>query len=216
MTAKTIKRISTSNKRGNGTRPAWRRDPEGRRQRVLDAAARLFGNHAYREVTTSLIASSAGVAEGTLFHHFGSKDALLAEASARYGQGFADAMFAGLTPDRDVPDVASVIRRAFAYVRFNQPSFGIFLLTDEAGSTRGAKRANREAIVTRLATLFALWSERKQMREADPEILAELCFGLVEAALRECYAGGHVDDAREARYIREVSQCIRSMLRPAA
>lgn len=195
-------------------KPAWRRDPEGRRRRVLDAAARLVGMHGYRAVTTSMIAAEAGIAEGTLYHYFRTKDALLCAAAARYGQGFAEAMFGGFDPEAGVPDPEQVIARAFAYVRFSDPGFGAFLLADDPGQSLPAKRANRDEIVARLSTLFAAWSGRGWMRKADPRVLAELAFGLVEAGLRECYARGPVDDERERRYITEVGDCVRGILAP--
>jgi AcrR family transcriptional regulator len=210
-------RARTEKRRGRGRapRPAWRKDPGGRQQRVLDAAARLFGANDYHTVTTAKIAAAAGVAEGTIYHHFGSKDGLLREAASRYGRGFADAMFAGFTPEAGVPDVEAVIRRAFAYVRFTDPSFGIFLLADGAEPPLSAKRANRDEIVSRLAGLFTVWVTQNQIRRAEPRILAELCFGLVEAGLRQCYALAPVDDDIEKRYVAEVSKCVRGMLAPA-
>ncbi|HET7631661.1 MAG TPA: TetR/AcrR family transcriptional regulator [Gemmatimonadaceae bacterium] len=57
------------------------------RDRILEAAARVYALHGYRGSTTRLIANEAGVNEVTLFRTFGSKDSLL-EALAR---GHADA-----------------------------------------------------------------------------------------------------------------------------
>jgi AcrR family transcriptional regulator len=51
-----------------------------KRALILEAAARLFGNHGYRGTTTRRIALEAGVSEVTLFRQFGTKDALLREA----------------------------------------------------------------------------------------------------------------------------------------
>ena len=51
-----------------------------KRERILEAAARIFGDHGYRGATTRLIALEAGVSEVTLFRRFGTKDALLREA----------------------------------------------------------------------------------------------------------------------------------------
>jgi AcrR family transcriptional regulator len=45
---------------------------------VLVAAAELFGARGYAATSTKEIAARAGVAEGTLFKHFGSKDKLFA------------------------------------------------------------------------------------------------------------------------------------------
>lgn len=50
------------------------------RQKILDAAARLYGEAGFRGATTRRIAIEAGVNEVTLFRIFGSKASLLAEA----------------------------------------------------------------------------------------------------------------------------------------
>lgn len=47
-----------------------------RRDAILDVASRLFAEKGYNNTTTAEIAQEAGVAEGTLYHHFGSKDGI--------------------------------------------------------------------------------------------------------------------------------------------
>jgi AcrR family transcriptional regulator len=47
------------------------------RERILEAAARVYSKHGFRGATTRLIAAEAGVNEVTLFRTFGSKGALL-------------------------------------------------------------------------------------------------------------------------------------------
>lgn len=46
------------------------------RQRILDAATRVYAQHGFRGATTRLIANEAGVNEVTIFRTFGSKAAL--------------------------------------------------------------------------------------------------------------------------------------------
>jgi AcrR family transcriptional regulator len=50
------------------------------RSRLLDAAARVYGELGFRGATTRRIADEAGVNEITLFRHFGSKDTLIDQA----------------------------------------------------------------------------------------------------------------------------------------
>ena len=52
-------------------------DPHGK---LLDAAARVYGEFGFRGATTRRIADEAGVNEITIFRHFGSKEALINEA----------------------------------------------------------------------------------------------------------------------------------------
>lgn len=49
------------------------------RARIFAAAAELFSKHGYQVTTVDRIASHAGVAKGTFFVHFKSKDAVIAE-----------------------------------------------------------------------------------------------------------------------------------------
>jgi TetR/AcrR family fatty acid metabolism transcriptional regulator len=48
-----------------------------KRERIIAAAAKLFGNKGYHDTTTAEIAESAGVAAGTIYIYFSSKEELL-------------------------------------------------------------------------------------------------------------------------------------------
>lgn len=49
------------------------------RNKLIEAAARVYGEYGFRGATTRRIAEEAGVNEVTIFRHFGSKDALIQE-----------------------------------------------------------------------------------------------------------------------------------------
>ena len=53
------------------------------RERIIEAASRVYSLHGFRGATTRLIANEAGVNEVTLFRIFGSKAALLNEVAQR-------------------------------------------------------------------------------------------------------------------------------------
>jgi AcrR family transcriptional regulator len=55
------------------------------RQRILQAAAQVFGELGYARATTRGIAAAAQVTEVTLFRHFGSKEKLFIEVVQQYG-----------------------------------------------------------------------------------------------------------------------------------
>jgi len=56
-----------------------RRDPKGTRDRLVRAALELFTTQGYHTSTTPEIAAKAGVAEGTIYRHFASKEQMLNE-----------------------------------------------------------------------------------------------------------------------------------------
>jgi AcrR family transcriptional regulator len=53
--------------------------PKNKKQQLLDTALTLFVNQGIYATSTASIAKTAGVANGTLFHHFSSKDVLVLE-----------------------------------------------------------------------------------------------------------------------------------------
>lgn len=64
--------------------------PNGK-QRIVEAAERLFAGHGFSGVSAAEIAKAAGVAHGLLFHHFGAMDDLYAEVSRVAAERMDDA-----------------------------------------------------------------------------------------------------------------------------
>ncbi|MEU7635090.1 MULTISPECIES: TetR/AcrR family transcriptional regulator [unclassified Streptomyces] len=69
----------------SGTAGEHRRDAQGTRRLLLDAASELFAERGYERATVRDIASRAGVNQALLFRYFGSKKALFGEVMARGG-----------------------------------------------------------------------------------------------------------------------------------
>ncbi len=179
-------------KKPDGNRPAagsWKKDPDARRRRVLDEATALFATRGFARVSTGDIARAAGVSEGSVFHYFGSKQQLLRAVGERYGVEFAAAMFDGVeaVPSRET--VREVVGRAFGFVEKSWPGFGLFLLSDDPSSAPLAQKANREAVTRAVEAVLETWSASGVIDGVDAEVVADLLFGLVEAALRACFAG---------------------------
>ncbi|WP_460406909.1 TetR/AcrR family transcriptional regulator [Actinophytocola sediminis] len=64
--------------------PRWRRlEPDQRREQILTCAVELFGERPYAAVSTTELASRAGVARGLINHYFGTKRKLYLEVVRR-------------------------------------------------------------------------------------------------------------------------------------
>ncbi|MCG9722085.1 TetR/AcrR family transcriptional regulator [Shewanella sp. Isolate7] len=63
-----------------------------KKQAILDTALQLFVSQGFHGTSTATIAREAGVATGTLFHHFPSKEQLLEQLFLSVKQEFADAI----------------------------------------------------------------------------------------------------------------------------
>lgn len=68
-----------------------------KKENILNAALELFANEGYNTISTSKIAKKAGVSEGLIFRHFGSKkgllDALVKDAEQKIYQLVAPILF---------------------------------------------------------------------------------------------------------------------------
>ena len=96
---------------------ARRYDPAETKQRVLAAAHMLFSTKGFASTGTADIAREADVSEGSIFYHFGSKKALLAELGVRHGRMMIEAMEAGDALEDLEPGI--IIPRVFAFCRDN-------------------------------------------------------------------------------------------------
>jgi AcrR family transcriptional regulator len=189
---------------------SWRQDPEGRRARIRDAATREFARVGFREARLDRIAKAAGVAEGTVYHQFGSKLGLLVAVGEEYGRGLARVAFSGLGADPLPNEVETIVRNVFSYVRETDGSLAAFLLSQDPLEGGPAQDANRSQMVEAIEARLAFWIEKGIVRPTDTRVAAEIQFGLVESALRDCFLrrGGEGEET----YVREVTRCLAAYL----
>src|SRR5271167_1006603 len=74
--------------------PRYRRMPprprsEGKRAKIVDAAMRHFAEQGYHAARVGDIAAALGIAKGSIFQHFGSKDGLFFEVYKRAVRSFS-------------------------------------------------------------------------------------------------------------------------------
>lgn len=77
----TIRRAGTILSLKGGAAVRTVKEPEVRREEILEAAARLFGERGYDAVSISDIARSLGIAQGLCYRYFPGKGALYAAAA---------------------------------------------------------------------------------------------------------------------------------------
>ncbi len=73
-----------------------------KKQALLDTALALFVSQGFYATSTASIAKQAGVATGTLFHHFSSKDELMQQLFLSIKQEFADAITSQINQQSDL------------------------------------------------------------------------------------------------------------------
>ena len=81
------------------TKPATRRrrvtkHPDVRREELLDIAWELCRSDGFETMSVDQVTQVAGVAKGTFYHYFASKDAMLEQLVERFGEGLFDQLSA--------------------------------------------------------------------------------------------------------------------------
>ncbi|MHC6219513.1 TetR/AcrR family transcriptional regulator [Arthrobacter sp. MMS24-S77] len=91
------------------------------RDEILDAASELFTSQGFANTSTRAIADAVGIRQSSLYHHFGTKDDILAElldGTVAGGLAFASAVHAGPPPSD--PRTAAARLHAVALYDGNQ------------------------------------------------------------------------------------------------
>lgn len=185
-------------------------DP-GKHDTILLAARHVFLERGYLQTRMSDIAERAGVATGTLYLYFASKEALVLALSEQFFETLAE-VIAPATKHQDMhAAIADAVRLSLAHIVEHQDLLRLTRL--DAGLADALRRplpARRE-YHARLATQLAWRMTQGQVRRYDPLILAELISGLVERAAEVCLLQGGGDTAR---YQTEVVRMLQHALLP--
>jgi TetR/AcrR family fatty acid metabolism transcriptional regulator len=138
-----------------------------RSRAILTTASRLFAAKGYANATTSEIAREAGVAEGTLYHHFGSKDGIFLTLFDETLDGFLsglDALLAREMSGRET--LAALSRFWYDYVSRHQERF-LILQRDFPPHLTVKHLANGSPQRARLDRITALFSRTLARGKAD-------------------------------------------------
>jgi AcrR family transcriptional regulator len=176
-----------------------------RTREILTAAHKLLEQRGPEAMTMEEIAADAGVAKGTLYLYFQSKDDLIQALITRVGENILRDMEAALqapgTPPEKLVRVVSVLLEYLNRERLLFPIYARELLRGERKSRGGFRRRfeeMEEEFVTLVTRLFAEGIAAGQFIPANPRLLTFLIRGLVRATGYYQKAEGQADAAKEA------------------
>jgi AcrR family transcriptional regulator len=168
------------------------RTERGRRtlRKLLDAAAEEFGEKGFHEASVSSITRRAGVALGSFYTYFDSKDALfralVGDMSEKVRTSARSALTDGMGP-------LEIERAALAaFLRFAAEHKEIYRIIDEAEFVDPASyRQHYETIAARIADRLRAGAEAGEFREGLGELEAWALMGMnVFVGLRYVVWGG--------------------------
>jgi len=155
--------------------------PRDTRDKILDAALRLFSKRGYLGATTKEIARKAGVAELTLFRHFTSKDRLFEEMIKSYS--FLPAL-KELIPEirgMEYGDALSEIARRYLERLSERRDLIKIMLAEIHAYPSQVKVIYQnfiDELVRTLASYFRDLRNEGIVRDFNPEVAARAFFGM--------------------------------------
>lgn len=154
---------------------------------MLAAATRHFATHGYEHTNVNDVAREAGVSVGTLFKYFPDKSALLMAVLAGIEADFAEAM-----TDPEIhrgPHRARIrpMMRALFELGATREHF-FWALTAGSQALRGRPAAPAGALLRQsIAAFVRSGIDAGELRDVDPDRMAAIGYGVVEAAMQQCF-----------------------------
>lgn len=154
---------SMTQRRRRSSDPQRRRDPEGKRRAILDAARVEFGRHGFSGARVMRIAAAAGVSHQLLTYHFGGKQGLYDALQERWQQSSTE-MISSAEP------YAELIRE-YVHAAYRERAWAQLLVREELD---GHTLTSSERI--------ADFVEQTRQRQASGEVRDDLDAGALTLA----------------------------------
>ena len=180
--------------------------PDVRRDQLLDAAEQVFLSQGLRATTVADVAAAAGLAKGTVYLHFDSKDALVAALRRRYLDR-ADEALQAASADVEEP-LAHLSRLIHALFEFGARNHDMHhLLFHEAGFSEDDAF---EPVRLLFAGVIAEGIRRGDIEAGDTDIATDFVVGSMHDALIRAMHG------KPARRKRVADETVRLLIRALA
>ena len=168
-----------------------RRDPGTTRERLLRAALELYGTTGFAATTTPELARRAGIAEGTIYRHFKSKEALL-NAVFQGVQGWMLKLCKEQAADREITAKERLMRiaRALIDAAAKDPALVRLYLTPPVASLLDGKSSGAMAeTAAALQHLVAMGKSDGRIKPGPAEMWAGVWLSVVGFAAERVARG---------------------------
>jgi AcrR family transcriptional regulator len=186
-----------------------------RRDEILAAARRVVAVRGLRSTTIADIADEAGIALGTIYLYFSSKEAVFAALSQQLHGLIAGALTA-VTDATSLDEIVRVrIGHVFAACAENRDLVRLVVLNTDPGSevAKSLRRAD-EAHEAPMVGIVERGMAGGLIRGADPAIMTKLVKGLVTIAVYEAFV---VSDGTDADKYRDAcTDMVLAYMRPSS
>ena len=150
-----------------------------KRERILDAAERIFARHGFYAAKVSDVAKEAGVADGTIYLYFKSKDDLLISLFARRMQQLNEALGAAIAGKPPGAALRAFIRTYLQLVH-DEPSAAEVLTIELRQSSKFMKEYDNVELADFLRMLGGIIADAGLDGAVPAHIAARMIFGVLD------------------------------------
>lgn len=147
---------------------------EFRKQSICEAAMRVVARKGMKDVTVQDIADEAGVAKGTIYIYFDSRDEILSRTMENATASLVDKLGAACKECRGFREALEKrVRTQIQHFDDNRDFFRLYLaMAEPFGERRLKKHPTYQTYLSQLQRLVSAAIERGEIREANVERLA--------------------------------------------
>ncbi len=157
---------------------------EDTRTRILQAALRLFARKGYDGTTTKDLATSANVAEGTIFRQFANKKAILIEVATSGWVEILTDLLTELSEMGSYKAIAQVMRRRMLNMQANSDLLRVCFI--EAQYHPELRERIQLEVIAKMSDVaeafFETAMEKGIYRKMNPKIVAQVFLGMFAIA----------------------------------
>ena len=170
-----------------------KRDADAKRKAILDASLGVFTARGFYEATMDEIAVASGVAKGTLYRYFASKENLLEQLLAETAMKITE-RFAGMFPGSEnlLEQIQMFIEDWVAFIEENHDLYR--LIQAEGTRLRGGKQAVfYEFLISNLPMIkerVAAMNREGRLKTANFHVVVYGVFGFVDGVVHKWFRSG--------------------------
>ncbi|MFJ8747979.1 TetR/AcrR family transcriptional regulator [Streptomyces sp. NPDC102441] len=172
---------------------------------LLDAALRVFVTSGEEGLTVNAVIQDSGVSLGSLYHHFGSFDGLIATLRHRWLDRLLGELAEALRESGTAREgIAAAVRAYLAFVQeHHAPALLLHSpLADRKSMTRGREfRDSQEARVSEVGLWIRLHTDSGELAPLPVPLIESLVMGPVVAVARRSLSGVGDVDLDEAAHL---------------
>jgi AcrR family transcriptional regulator len=160
----------------------FHRIPEAKRERVLREAARLFARRGLAQTDMAELAARAGVAKGSLYNYFSSKEEFYEHVCRDGLERSRQAVYGGLDPEWDVyRQVEHIFRAGMRFAQDHPEYVAMYLNVASAGMEPLAERLSEEVEAYTAGHLKRLLARDLELGRVRPDLDVPLAAFLINS-----------------------------------